>query len=51
MKSISGLHVIDGGDHSFHISKKYLQGKGSNKDEAENVAAQSLATFVSGCLR
>ncbi|XP_038875374.1 KAT8 regulatory NSL complex subunit 3 [Benincasa hispida] len=50
MKSISGLHVIDGGDHSFQISKKYLQGKGSSKDEAENLAAQALATFVSGFL-
>ncbi|KAG6579551.1 KAT8 regulatory NSL complex subunit 3-like isoform X1 [Cucurbita moschata] len=50
MRSISGLHVIDGGDHSFQISKKYLQAKGLSKDEAENLAAQALATFVSGFL-
>ncbi|XP_040988071.1 KAT8 regulatory NSL complex subunit 3 [Juglans microcarpa x Juglans regia] len=47
MKSLIGLHVIDGGDHSFKIAKKHLQTKGSTQDEAENLAVQAIAAFVS----
>ncbi|KAG2680903.1 hypothetical protein I3843_11G120200 [Carya illinoinensis] len=47
MKSIIGLHVIDGGDHSFKIAKKHLQTKGSTQDEAEDLAVQAIAAFVS----
>lgn len=47
MKSLIGLHVIDGGDHSFKIAKKHLQTKGSTQDEAEDLAVQAIAAFVS----
>ncbi|KAJ4823153.1 hypothetical protein Tsubulata_016390 [Turnera subulata] len=50
MKTHNGLHVIDGGDHSFKIGKKHLQLKGSTQDEAEDLAVQAIASFVSGCL-
>jgi hypothetical protein len=50
MKSLIGLHVIDGGDHSFKIAKKHLQTKGSTQDEAEDLAVQAIAVFVSSCI-
>ncbi|XP_017973896.1 PREDICTED: KAT8 regulatory NSL complex subunit 3 isoform X1 [Theobroma cacao] len=50
MKAMSELHVIDGGDHSFKISKKHLQTKGSTQDEAEDAAVQATASFVSRSL-
>lgn len=50
MKSHNGLHIIDGGDHSFKISKKYLQLKVSTQEEAEDIAVQAIAAFVSRSL-
>ncbi|KAF3448688.1 hypothetical protein FNV43_RR09401 [Rhamnella rubrinervis] len=50
MKSMSDLHVIDGGDHSFKIAKKHLQTNGLNQDQAEELALQSVAAFVSRSL-
>lgn len=50
MKSLIGLHVIDGGDHSFKIGKKHLQTKGSTQDEAEDLAVQAIAVFMSRCI-
>ncbi|GAV65786.1 Abhydrolase_5 domain-containing protein [Cephalotus follicularis] len=50
MKSLNGLHVVDGGDHSLKIGKKHLQVKGSTQDEAEDVAVQAIAAFVSRAL-
>ncbi|KAK9274881.1 hypothetical protein L1049_022135 [Liquidambar formosana] len=50
MKSLNGLHVIDGGDHSFKIAKKHLQTKGSTQDKAEDLAVQAIAAFVSRSL-
>ncbi|KAA8520937.1 hypothetical protein F0562_011610 [Nyssa sinensis] len=47
MKTISALHVIEGGDHSFKIAKKHLQLKGSTQEEAEDHAVQAIAAFVS----
>lgn len=47
MKSLIGLHVIDGGDHSFKIAKKHLQTKVSTQDEAEDLAVQAIEAFVS----
>lgn len=47
MKCVNTLHVIDGGDHSFKIGKKYLQSVGSNQEEKENKAIEAIATFVS----
>ncbi|XP_073131792.1 uncharacterized protein [Henckelia pumila] len=47
MKCVNTLHVIDGGDHSFKIGKKYLQSVGSNQEEKENKAVEAIATFVS----
>ncbi|KAI3468629.1 hypothetical protein Pfo_025292 [Paulownia fortunei] len=51
MNSITALHVIEGGDHSFKISKKHLQSTGSNQEEAEDQAVQAITTFVSSYLR
>ncbi|GMN31631.1 hypothetical protein TIFTF001_003335 [Ficus carica] len=47
MKSVSDLYVIDGGDHSFKIGKKHLQANGSTQDQAEDLAVQAIATFLS----
>ncbi|KAL6986378.1 hypothetical protein U1Q18_019744 [Sarracenia purpurea var. burkii] len=47
MKSVNGLHVIEGGDHSFKIGKKFLQSKGSSQEEAEDHAIRAIAMFVS----
>ena len=51
MKAPSELHVIDGGDHSFKIAKKYLQAKGCTQHEAEDVAVQAIAAFISSSLQ
>ena len=47
MKCVSGLHVIDGGDHSFKIGKKHLQSMGSTQEEAEDRAVLAISAFVS----
>ncbi|XP_073042821.1 uncharacterized protein [Primulina eburnea] len=47
MKCVNTLHVIDGGDHSFKIGKKYLLSVGSSQEEIENKAVEATATFVS----
>lgn len=49
MKSRNELHVIDGGDHSLKIGKRHLQTQGSTQEEAENLALQAIAAFVSDC--
>uniref|UniRef100_A0A0D9WDW2 KANL3/Tex30 alpha/beta hydrolase-like domain-containing protein n=1 Tax=Leersia perrieri TaxID=77586 RepID=A0A0D9WDW2_9ORYZ len=40
------LHVIDGGDHSFKIGKKYQQSSGVNQQDAESEAVKAIAKFV-----
>ncbi|KAM7277524.1 hypothetical protein ACFE04_004658 [Oxalis oulophora] len=47
MKAVNSLHVIDGGDHSLKIGKKYLQENGSTQEEAEALALGAIAAFVS----
>lgn len=47
MKCVNGLHVIDGGDHSFKIGKKHLQSEGTTQEEAEETAVQAIARFTS----
>ena len=47
MKCINELHVMDGGDHSFKIGKKFQESIGSNQDEAERKAVEEIAEFVS----
>ncbi|XP_051151234.1 uncharacterized protein LOC127265475 [Andrographis paniculata] len=51
MKSNTSLHVIDGGDHSFKISKKHLLAEGSSQEEVEEHAVQEVARVVSGYLK
>ncbi|GFZ01279.1 alpha/beta-Hydrolases superfamily protein [Actinidia rufa] len=51
MKSVTGLHVIEGGDHSFKIAKKHLQSEGSTQEEAEDHAVRAIAAFVSKHIR
>ncbi|XP_021894832.1 KAT8 regulatory NSL complex subunit 3 [Carica papaya] len=46
MKSTSELHVVDGGDHSFKISKKHQQTTGNTQEKAEDLAVQAIAAFV-----
>lgn len=41
------LHVIDGGDHSFKVSKKHLQ---TTQEEVEDQAVQAIASSVSRSL-
>lgn len=50
MKAVNELHVIEGGDHSFKISKKHLEANGSTQQEAEDVAVQAIAAFISRSL-
>ena len=40
------LHVIDGGDHSFKIGKKYLESRGLNQHYAEMEAVKAISQFV-----
>nr|CAD1843301.1 unnamed protein product [Ananas comosus var. bracteatus] len=48
MKCENELHVIDGGDHSFKIGKKFQESTGVNQDEAERAAVEeAIAHFVS----
>ncbi|XP_030453873.2 uncharacterized protein LOC115675386 [Syzygium oleosum] len=50
MKSTTRLYVIDSGDHSFKIAKKLLQSSGLTQDEAEDLAVQAVAEFVSNVI-
>ncbi|GFP86714.1 kat8 regulatory nsl complex subunit 3 [Phtheirospermum japonicum] len=50
MNAISGLHVIEGGDHSFKIAKKHLQCIRSNQEEVEGQAVRAITGFVSSNL-
>ncbi|CAM9002378.1 unnamed protein product [Rhodiola kirilowii] len=47
MECPNKLHVIEGGDHSFKISKKQLALSGITQDEAEDLASQAIAMFAS----
>lgn len=40
------LHVIEGGDHSFKIGKKFLESLGMTQDQAEKAAVKAVADFV-----
>ncbi|KAG8067502.1 hypothetical protein GUJ93_ZPchr0005g15019 [Zizania palustris] len=40
------LHVIDGGDHSFKIGKKYQESTGVNQHDAEMESVKAIAQFV-----
>ncbi|CAO2819196.1 unnamed protein product [Amaranthus hypochondriacus] len=51
IKPSTDLHVIEGGDHSFKVAKKYLQETESTQIEAEESAVKSIASFVSSLLR
>lgn len=50
MKSTTRLYVIESGDHSFKIAKKLLQSSGLTQDEAEDLAVQAVAEFVSNVI-
>lgn len=47
MKSLIGLHAIYGCDRSNKVAKKHLQTRGSTQKEAEDLAVQAMAAFVS----
>lgn len=47
MKCENELHVIDGGDHSFKIGKKFRESTAVNQDEAERAAVEAIVHFVS----
>ncbi|KAL6865239.1 hypothetical protein ACP4OV_016390 [Aristida adscensionis] len=40
------VHVIDGGDHSFKIGKKYQESTGVNQHDAETEAVKAVRQFV-----
>ncbi|KAG0495926.1 hypothetical protein HPP92_000617 [Vanilla planifolia] len=46
MKCINITHVVDGGDHSFKIGKKFLELSGSNQEEAERKAVMAIVEFA-----
>jgi uncharacterized protein len=39
------LHIIDGGDHSFKVGKKYLESKGLNQHDLEMEAITKISQF------
>ncbi|KAI3693674.1 hypothetical protein L1987_76623 [Smallanthus sonchifolius] len=47
LKALNALHVIENGDHSFQIGKKYLHLTGMTRKKAEEFAAEAVAVFVS----
>ncbi|KAH7839259.1 hypothetical protein Vadar_001886 [Vaccinium darrowii] len=51
MKFMNGLHVVEGGDHSFKIAKKHLQSTGSTQEDAEDHVVHAIAMFVSKYIR
>lgn len=50
MQAVNALHVLEAGDHSFQIGKKHLESTGYTREQAEDEAAQAIATFVSRVL-
>ncbi|KAF8667027.1 hypothetical protein HU200_053198 [Digitaria exilis] len=40
------LHIIDGGDHSFKIGKKYLEARSLNQHDVEMEAVKVISQFV-----
>lgn len=46
MKCVNELYVIDGGDHSFKIGKKFLESTGTDQAEAERRAVKAITEFV-----
>jgi hypothetical protein len=40
------LHIIDGGDHSFKVGKKYLESRGLNQHDLEMEAVKAISQFV-----
>ncbi|XP_077251269.1 alpha/beta-Hydrolases superfamily protein [Tasmannia lanceolata] len=48
MKSVNELHVIEGGDHSFKIGKKFLQSNELSQAEADEQGVEAIAEFVAG---
>ncbi|KAK6947900.1 KANL3/Tex30, alpha/beta hydrolase-like domain [Dillenia turbinata] len=50
MRSLNELHVVEGGDHSFKIGKKFLQSTGTSQDKAEDEAVKAIAAFVAKCI-
>jgi uncharacterized protein len=51
MECKNELHVIDGGDHSFKIGKKFLQSMGMTQDQAEEAAVKAITDFVSKSIK
>lgn len=51
MNTLTALHVIKGGDHSFKVSKRQLQSTGSNQEEQEEQAVEAVSAFVSQHLK
>ncbi|KAK1274962.1 hypothetical protein QJS04_geneDACA011084 [Acorus gramineus] len=51
MKPGNELYIIEGGDHSFKIGKKYLQSSGSDQGEAEEKAVKAVAEFVAKTIK
>ncbi|XP_050378933.1 uncharacterized protein LOC126796213 [Argentina anserina] len=47
MKCLTGLHMIDRGDHSFKVGKKQLRTIGSTQDEVEDLAVEAIAACLS----
>lgn len=45
------LHVIECGDHSFKIGKKFLESSGITQDQAEKAAVKAIADFVSRSIK
>jgi uncharacterized protein len=48
MKAPTFLHVVEGGDHSLVVSKRYLAATGETQEAVDRRILQAIAKFVAG---
>jgi predicted alpha/beta-hydrolase family hydrolase len=46
MKTPTSLHVVEGGDHSLHVSKRQLAAAGETQEEVDRRILEAISTFV-----
>ncbi len=48
MRAPSALHVVDGADHSLHVSKSLLKARGATQEQADEEWLKAIAAFLAG---
>jgi predicted alpha/beta-hydrolase family hydrolase len=46
MRAVNELHVVDGGDHSLHVSKKQLRESGETQSDVDSRIVGAIRDFV-----